>query len=111
MKANDPTLPVTHKDMPRFLYPEGHVLDLNDEADRLFEGHYIKYVSPPLFLVAKADITYYIRYYNICIQHPVPLAQAKSLAWLVLGPVEETTPSEWESRPSTLVPSRTLASR
>ena len=31
--------------MPRFLYPEGHVLDPNDEADRLFEGHYIKNVS------------------------------------------------------------------
>ena len=44
MKANDPAFPVTHKDMPRFLYPEGHVLDPNDEADSLFEGHYIKNV-------------------------------------------------------------------
>ena len=40
MKASNLTLAVTHKGMPRFFYPDGHVLDLDDETDRVLEGHF-----------------------------------------------------------------------
>ena len=45
LKAGDPAFPVTHKQMPRFMYPEGHIFDPDNEIDGLFEGHFIIFVS------------------------------------------------------------------
>lgn len=44
LKANDKNYPVSHKHLPRFLYPEGHKLIPGHEEDGLFEGHFIIYV-------------------------------------------------------------------
>ena len=42
---NDATMPVTHKMMPRFIYPDGHVWDpLNPLVDA-FKGHFLIHVS------------------------------------------------------------------
>ena len=45
VQMNDATMPVTHKMMPRFIYPDGHVWDpLNPLVDA-FKGHFLIHVS------------------------------------------------------------------
>lgn len=50
LKINDTQYPVTHKKMPRFMYPDGQKFDKDHEEDGLFGGHYIIFVSEPLIL-------------------------------------------------------------
>ena len=38
-------MPVTHKMMPRFLYPDGYVWDPACPMVDLFKGHFVIYVS------------------------------------------------------------------
>ncbi|KAK7679635.1 hypothetical protein QCA50_017347 [Cerrena zonata] len=44
LRANDRRYPVTHNQLPRFLFPEGHVLVPMHEEDHLLEGHFIIFV-------------------------------------------------------------------
>lgn len=48
LKMANPEYPVTHKQMPRFMYPEGHVLDIDNAKNGLFEGHYLIAVGTPI---------------------------------------------------------------
>ncbi|KAK7689701.1 hypothetical protein QCA50_007496 [Cerrena zonata] len=49
LKTNQPRFSVTHKQLPCFLYPEGHVWDRGNEEVGLFEGHFFTYVTQHLF--------------------------------------------------------------
>ena len=55
--AGDPMMPVTHKMMPRFLYPDGYVWDPSCPMVDLFKGHFLIYVSDLKVLILSHLLT------------------------------------------------------